>query len=719
MKKFIYLSLFLILLFALGACSKVYEVTYLDDDGSVIASYSVNQGEDAPVPESPFKEGFTFDGWSQEALNVSEDLQIQAQYSEIEEVLFVPSEILVLTFLEGLEDALEAFLEDDVKVVASLEGLELSNYLQVIVLYDDALRAALHPARIGAPLIRKDELLTFEHAEEVAMTLLYLEDTGAFKEFFKTFDITIFDLEGIQDVYALFPLKGIAVYDASSMWEAQLLVDRFENAQLFKPSDDLRWFKTHAEIYLFLGRQIPSFLAEYRAQIETLENQAIKIINERGQQIVIGRSTSTYANEYFDSFLQTVEDGFEGTVNLSGYRPERFLFPQDRPVAADFCYTEELRGPRYPSMLPYDVTLSHDIPRGRIPSKGTVTGLNVMISFDEYPSIIPDEDFKNYIVEAMRVSDDFFNEMSNGQLTFEWRYTPEVIYVPFFLDPTMTPDNPNYESRINDHVALVTSIVEETIDLTDVEIINYYWAPGLPEYVYGGLSALLYEPMETERGTIYNYNVKKFEMRYIDDPVVFARNTYHGIGHNLGLSDIYVQQWIPEFVGKPPNYKYGNWDVMTSAINELNAWHRWILAWIEDEQVHCLPPEEGVFEVFIEPLNETDGDTRMITIPLSESEVIYIELRGEGPYCPVDRWRSFSYPWLQGGCTQNVLVTHLNTMIGNGHGPKQILRPARSTEEDYSDALLLEGEYVTFKNITITHSERYHTGSVIKIKIGQ
>jgi len=662
---------------------------------------------------------YIFEGWSDVALNVTEDLQIVAQYSKVE-VIITPSEVLVLTLLEGLEETLEIFLDEDVKVVQSLEGLDLSHYLKVMVLYDDALRTALHPARIGAPLIQKDEMITFDHAEAVKMTLIYLEDTDAFRAFFDTLDNEVLTLEGIQDVYLLFPLEGIAVYEASSAWDSNKLVDILDNAQLFKAGEGLSWFKTKSEIYLFLGRQIPSFLNEYRPQIENLNNQAIKITNERGQQLIIGRSVEEDPSEYYDSFLNTVTTGFEGTVDLMGYRPERFVFPQARPVAAEVCVTEELRGPKYPTNLPYEVTLSHDIPFGRIPSTGTVVGLNVMISFDEYPSSIPDEDFRNYIIEATKVSDDFYFEMSNGQLVFEWMHTPEVIYVPFFLDPTMTPDNPDYEKRINEHVALVTAIVEETMDLSDVDFINYYWAPGLPDYVYGGLSALLHEPMDTQRGEIYNYNVKKFEMRYIDDPIVFATNIYHGIAHNLGLSDIYVHQWVPEFVGKPPNYKYGNWDVMTSAINELNGWHRWILSWVDDDQVHCLPPEEeGTFEVFIEPLNEAEGETRLITIPLSDTEVVFIELRGEGPYCPEERWRSFSYPWLQGGCTQNVLVTHLNTMIGNGNGPKQILRPARSTEEDYSDALLLEGEFVTYQNITITHSERYNTGSVITIKFGE
>ena len=697
---------------------KPFNVTYVDSDGTLIASYEVMPGENAPVPEAPFKEGYTFEGWSDVARNVTSDSEISAVYTVIERI--IEPTILVLTYLEGIESTLDQFFDIPVEMVRSLEGINLSDYVRVLVLYEDVLRADLHPSRIGAPTIREDQFLTFNHSQGVEITLVYLKDVAAFETFFETLDETLFDLEGIQISYEFYPLEGITVYDNSSQFDVQRLVDLFDGAVIARRGEDLKWWTTSQDIYMFLGHTIPSFLNTYADQIRRLDNQVTEIITERGQRLIIGRSTSVDASEYYDSFLRLVASGIKGTMRIPGYRPDRLSIPQTRIASPEMCYTEELRGPKYPTNLPYEVTLSHDIPLKRLPSTGTIVGLNVMISFNEYPSTISDEAFRGYILEATKTSDAFFDEMSNGQLSFEWIHLEDVIYVPFFLDPSMTPDNPNYERRIDEHIALVTSIVEETIDLTEVQIINFYWAPGIPDYVYGGLSALLHERMDTQRGNIYNYNVKKFEMRYIDDPVVFARNTYHGIAHNLGLSDIYVQQWVPEFIGKPPNYKYGNWDMMTSAINELNAWHRWILSWIDDDQVHCIPPtEDAEYEVFLEPLNDDEGETRIIVIPLSETETIYIELRGPGTFCPEERWRSFTYPWLQGGCTQNVLVTHLNTMKGNGNGPKQILRPARSNQEDYSDALLLTGEFVTFNNITITHSERYGSGSVITIRFGE
>ena len=178
----------------------------------------------------------------------------------------------------------------------------------------------------------------------------------------------------------------------------------------------------------------------------------------------------------------------------------------------------------------------------------------------------------------------------------------------------------------------------------------------------------------------------------------------HEIAHNLGLTDTYVQPWVPEYADKPSSYKYGHWDLMSSE-NELKAWHRWILSWIPDDPVHCIvhSTEKTEFEVFLEPVNNADADTRLIVISLSETQAISIEIRGPGKYCP-------------SGCDHNVRVTHIDSRKGNGHGPLQILRPERSIDVNYSDALLRDGEHVKFDNITIIHSQRSPLGSVITIR---
>jgi hypothetical protein len=128
------------------------------------------------------------------------------------------------------------------------------------------------------------------------------------------------------------------------------------------------------------------------------------------------------------------------------------------------------------------------------------------------------------------------------------------------------------------------------------------------------------------------------------------------------------------------------------------------MSWMPDEQVHCLPHTTNqTYDVFLEPLNNTNAETRQIVISLSETQAISIELRGPSPYC-------------ESGCDQNVLVTLIDTMIGNGHGPMLILRTERSNQPNQSDALLFKGESVSHQNITITHLDRFVSGSIISIR---
>ena len=719
MKRIFNRFILLAFILFLAACAQpdpTLNVTYLDFDGRVIASYEVVSGDDAPVPDAPIREGYVFEGFSPSHLNITQDTEIVAVYSIIEEPLYPEPVVFVLTHLEGLETLLEGFLEGPFEIVRTIEDIVFESAVRLLVLYEDGLRRLVHPSRLGGPTIQPGFYVTFSHQEDVDITMVYLDDVAAFETFFQNIDETLFEITSPRLVYELYPLVGVTVYDASSLFEAQLLVDAFDGeARLARRTDDLTWLYTSETIVIFLGTSIPSFLSPYQSELSTLENEAMTITNPRGQRFIIGRSTGDLAPLYYEAFVATVNEGFATRTAIRLLPPEGFTYPQPRLIASDMCYLIDVRGPY---SRKNETTISHQIPSKRVSSLGTAVGLSVMIGFNEIDPVVSDQKYRSMIENANQVTSEFYDLMSDGKFQLDWIIHPEVVYVPFFITPDLQPDNPDYERLINEHIMLVLSYVEETTDLTDVELINFFWPIGLPDYVYGGLSAMPSERMNTERGNIYNYSVKKVEARYIDDPKTFARNLYHGAAHNLGLSDLYIQQWVPEFAGKPRTYKYGHWDMMTSADNELNGWHRWILQWVEDRQVHCIPPTTGEeYQVFLEPLNHADGDTRLIVIPLSESQAISIELRGPGRFCPEEPWRSFSIgPNFQGGCTQDVLVTLMDTSMGNGHGPMQILRPSRSTSDDYSDALLLEGEFVQFGNIIITHSEKFALGSVITIR---
>lgn len=696
------------LIFTLSACNEnsvkddleevtPFSVTYVDEDGSIITSFEVMPGDDAPMPDDPFKEGYIFEGWSNVARNINRNLEIRAIYTLIERVM--EPTILVLTYVDDVKPVLESFFDLPIDIVSSLDGIDLSDYVRVLVLYNDDLRRVLHPSRVGAPVVRVDQFLTFNHVDGIEMTLIYLRDISEFTTFFENLDESLFDLEGIQTSYEFYPIEGTSVYVSSSMYDAQQLIDILDGATLASRSD-FRWFTTSQVIYIYLTEAIPSFLSSYAEEIRILNNQVTEIMTERGQRLIIGRSTSGLV-EYYDSFLKLVESGIEGTMRLPSYRPERFIEPQTRITTADFCKIRDFRDSNYLGQnLPHPTTVSHDISQNRIPSIGTLFGLVVMIRFNEIDMVISDADYLSIIEDAIIGSDEFYSEMSNGSLSFEWTYHPNVVSVPFFLNENINAGTPGYMDLVNEHIEKVLEEVEKSFNLSDIDFINFFWPPGLPSYVGGGLAGVLNEPLDSKNGTIYNYILQTVPE---NDNDYLTQVVRHELAHALGLTDTYIHPWVKDF----KRQIYLEWDLMATIDFEFNAWHRWLLSWMDDEQIFCLPlVSQGEYEIFLEPLNENDAEIRQIVINLSETEAISIELRGPGTYCPRN-------------CNQNILVTYIDSRISGGNGPKKIIGSSRFNGANFSNALILEGEFVTFRNITIIHSERYSSGSVITVKFGE
>jgi M6 family metalloprotease-like protein len=607
--------------------------------------------------------------------------------------------VLVLTYVEGLEASFEGFFKRPFEVVRSLDGIVLSEYERIVVLYDDNLNLVFPPLMFGGSRLSYSQIVTFDHHEGVELTMVYLDGLDDYQEMFDVLDHRIYDIRTPQVVYELYPLQGISVNVTIDNVDRSLLLQSLPaTAELAPSGDNLRWFYASEEVYLFVGENIPTYLSKYAEQLSELNEEAIVIVNERGQRLVIGRALGPFASEYYESFVQAVAQGIQGAMKLDALPPVGINFPQQRIAPPEVCYTKDLRGQPFGPHKD-STTVSHEIPVTRLPSTGTIKGLVVMIGFNEFQAVISEERYQSIIETANDSSDAFYLEMSEGQLNFEWEYYPEVVYVPFFLDPSINAGTPGYMDLINDHVYAVLDQVESDFDLTDINVISFFWPLGLPDYVGGGVAEQLDQRMTTKRGNIYNYILQ----RVVTDQKRMDFVVTHELAHNLGLTDTYVHPWVPEYVGKSSTFKYGHWDLM-AAPNELKAWHRWIMSWMPDEQVHCLPHGRNqTHDVFIEPLNHTTADTRQIVISLSDTQAISIELRGPGQFCP-------------SGCDQNVLVTYIDTMIGNGHGPLEILRPTRSFQPNQSDSLLQVGESVQFRNISITHSERFAMGSIIQIR---
>jgi hypothetical protein len=57
-----------------------YKVEFINDDGTILSSQTVLEGQTAITPENPSKEGYDFIGWDTGITNIHDDLTIKAQY---------------------------------------------------------------------------------------------------------------------------------------------------------------------------------------------------------------------------------------------------------------------------------------------------------------------------------------------------------------------------------------------------------------------------------------------------------------------------------------------------------------------------------------------------------------------------------------------------------------------------------------------------------------
>ena len=81
-KKLFSVIAFLFLIFFLASCEKSrHEVVFKDYTGAILKTQFVEDGTDATAPSNPVREGYDFTGWSVSFNNVTESLEVKAEYS--------------------------------------------------------------------------------------------------------------------------------------------------------------------------------------------------------------------------------------------------------------------------------------------------------------------------------------------------------------------------------------------------------------------------------------------------------------------------------------------------------------------------------------------------------------------------------------------------------------------------------------------------------------
>ena len=119
--------------------------------------------------------------------------------------------------------------------------------------------------------------------------------------------------------------------------------------------------------------------------------------------------------------------------------------------------------------------------------------------------------------------------------------------------------------------------------------------------------------------------------------------------------------------------------------NEMFAWHRWLLGWLDDSQIACVTSFPG--SIPLTPLTTTGG-VKAAVVELSPTRAIVVESRQRGGY-DAELWE------------EGVLVYTVDTTIDSGEGPI-VVQGDYSGDWADSSVLLQPGETLTVEGYTIS-----------------
>jgi M6 family metalloprotease-like protein len=182
----------------------------------------------------------------------------------------------------------------------------------------------------------------------------------------------------------------------------------------------------------------------------------------------------------------------------------------------------------------------------------------------------------------------------------------------------------------------------------------------------------------------------------------------HEITHTLGLPDLYAFDGPEQF---PYTGEFGYMGLSSLDANApgLFAWERWVLGWLDDDQVTCLAaPPSGSVPVVLSPIG-TAGGTKAAVVALGPTSALVAEAR--------------TATGLDAGIRkEGVLVYTVDTSVQSGFGPVRV-SPADSPDPavgyaTFFDAPRAAGESVDVEGIRVTVVSRDADGFRLELSAG-
>jgi M6 family metalloprotease-like protein len=335
----------------------------------------------------------------------------------------------------------------------------------------------------------------------------------------------------------------------------------------------------------------------------------------------------------------------------------------------------------------YATDLSAGFPkvRTRIKSYGNVKALIVPLDFTDVRG--KDEPIAYFTPIAEGVNK-YFNTISYGRLAFDFTILANYVEMDFPISKYGIANTVG-AGDVDGYRRAIISATDSVIDYAQYEAVYFLVPKEMPMALMGWGPAIT-GPIEVEGGYIINGATGGADM-YLNEKNGVIGATWKWMAHETG----HAFGWYDEDY-KHESSTLGNWGLMsqswTNDVIEQNAWDRYLQGWLEEPQVGCTQKSALTSgkEFTINALGENNGEQKAVMIPLSASKILVMESRRSSA---LDNFKETG---------QGLLVYTVDMTIGQLGGGYKTIRRTGSTDPDFRDAALRQGDSVTVDGVTIT-----------------
>ncbi len=399
------------------------------------------------------------------------------------------------------------------------------------------------------------------------------------------------------------------------------------------------------------------------------------------EQVTLG---GTHVRSYSvkgDSIVTTrVGLGSSGTIVITG--------PGGTAMADGFQYVPTLQSCKLPTVLSGAVDLGFPRNPSRIPSTGTV---NVSVIFVDFPDnkafTDPEELFRQYLSP---LSEEYLKAVSYGRL--------DLSFTPHFDWIRMSKPSEEYmwsSLTFDQHRVYI----QEALDLAD-PIVDFSESDGFVIISSPFAGTFTLGPAFTASVGV-NVEGKRLKNGATSGKDLLTNKYWfvHEFGHMLGLVDLYAYNGNGDrFVG---DFSLMGKSFEHSLAPEFFGWERWLLGWIDDDQVIC-GYNSSNNKATLTPI-EVAGGIKILAIPINEHTSLVVESRQPLGY-------DERIP--KGG----PLVYIVDVSVPSGMGTIRIL-PAIDSDNKKHDAIMSPGQTIRYENISVQFLSADDRGDHIEYSI--